>query len=133
MIVCLDSNIVIYLVESDPVWTPKADARLKAIQTAGDTVAICDVVWLECLIKPLASGDTGAEAAFRAFFANPLVQLLPVARSTWEHAAQIGAMFNFKPLDSVHLAAAIEHGCGLFLTADSRLGRCNAIPVEVLT
>ena len=71
-------------------------------------------------------------AAFRAFFADPLVRLLPVSPGTWEQAARLGATFNFKPLDSLHLATAIEHGCGLFLTADSRLGRCTAIPVEVL-
>jgi hypothetical protein len=28
MIVCLDSNLVIYLVEGNPVWAPKASARL---------------------------------------------------------------------------------------------------------
>jgi predicted nucleic acid-binding protein len=59
--------------------------------------------------------------------------MLPVTTATWESAAQLGAAFNFKPMDSLHLATAIEHGCGLFLTADSRLGRCTAIPVEVLT
>ena len=132
MRICLDSNVVIYLVERDPIWTPKAVARVTAIGVAGDTAAICDAALLECLIKPLMFGDTGAESAFRAFFADPLVQLLPVSRSTWEQAAQLGAAFNFKPMDSLHLATAVEHGCDLFLTADSRLGRCTTIPVEVL-
>ncbi len=122
MIVCLDSNVVIYLVEADPIWMPTVDARLTAIRAAGDVVAVSDAARLECLLKPLASGDTGAEAAFRAFFADPLIRVLPVSRDTWEHAAQIGAVFNFKPMDSLHLATAIEHGCGLFLTADGRLG-----------
>lgn len=132
MIVCLDSNVVIYLAEVDPTWTPKADARVAAVRAAGDTIAVCEAAILECLIKPLRSGDAGAESAFRAFFADPLVQMLPVSRGTWEQAAQLGAAFNFKPMDSLHLATAVEHGCGLFLTADSRLSRCTAIPVEVL-
>ncbi len=71
-------------------------------------------------------------AAFRAFFADPQVRLLPVARTTWERAARIGAANNFKPMDSLHLATAVEHGCGMFLTADGQLGRCTDIPVEVL-
>jgi predicted nucleic acid-binding protein len=133
MIVCLDTNIVIYLVETDPIWTPKADARVHALQTTGDEIAVCDAAVLECLIKPLAAKDVGAEAAFRAFFADPLVRLLAVSHATWEQAAWLGATFNFKPMDSLHLATAIEHGCGLFLTADARLGRCTGIPVEVLT
>jgi len=132
MIVCFDTNIVVYLIETEPTWTPRAAARLSALHAAGDEVAVCDAALLECLIHPLASGDAVVEANYRAFFTNPLVRLLSVSRATWEQAAQLGATFNFKPLDSLHLATAVEHGCGLFLTADSRLGRCTAIPVEVL-
>jgi predicted nucleic acid-binding protein len=132
MIVCLDTNIVIYLIEADPLWTAKADARVAAIRTAGDMVAVCDATRLECLIKPLKAGDSVTVANYGRFFADPLVRLLPVSRDTWEQAAQLGATFNFKLMDSLHLATAVEHGCGLFLTADGRLGRCTAIPVEVL-
>ncbi len=35
MIVCLDTNIVIYMVEKKPVWTPKADAHVAALRAAG--------------------------------------------------------------------------------------------------
>jgi hypothetical protein len=71
MIVCLDSNVVIYLVEANPTWTLKAYARLRSIRAAQDLVAVSDAARLECLLKPLASGDLGAETAFRAFFADP--------------------------------------------------------------
>lgn len=132
MIVCLDTNVVIYMVEKKPVWGSKAEARVAAALAARDEIAVCDPATLECLLKPLATKDAGAEAAYRAFFANPCVRMLPVSRATWENAARLGAIDNFKPLDSLHLACAAEHGCGLFLTADVRLGRCSAIPVEVL-
>jgi uncharacterized protein len=132
MIVCLDTNIVVYLIETVATWTTKATARLTALHAVGDEVAVCDAALLECLIHPLAARDTVLEADYRAFFANPLVRMLPVSRTTWEVAARLGAAFNFKPMDSLHLATAVEHGCGLFLTADSRLGRCTAVPVEVL-
>ena len=69
MIVCLDTNIVIYLVEKNAIWSPKAHARMAALLAAGETPAICDSSRLECLLKPLASGDAGAEAAYRALFA----------------------------------------------------------------
>ena len=32
-----------------------------------------------------------------------------------------------------HLATAVEHGCGLFLTNDAQLRSFPDIPVEVLT
>jgi predicted nucleic acid-binding protein len=132
MIVCLDTNFVVYLIEAVPVWGAKAAGRLAALRAAGEEIAVCDAARLECLLKPLKAGDAVTEANFRAFFASALVRMLPVTTATWERAAQLGAAFNFKPLDSLHLATAIEHGCGLFLTADGRLGRCTALPVEVL-
>ena len=133
MIVALDANIVIYLIEANPTWTPIATSRLMALRAAGDEIAFCDVGRLECLIKPLASGNITDVATYQSFFNSPQVRMLPVTATTWERAAQIAATFRMKPLDSVHLAAAIEHGCGLFLTKDAPLARCAAIPVEVLT
>jgi predicted nucleic acid-binding protein len=132
MIVCLDTNFVVYLIEAVPVWGPKAAARLAALRAAGEEIAVGDAARLECLIKPLKVGDAVTEGNFRAFFASPSMRMLPVTTATWERAAQLGAAFNFKALDSLHLATAIEHGCGLFLTADARLARCTAILVEVL-
>jgi predicted nucleic acid-binding protein len=133
MIVCLDTNVVIYLLELNAVWTPKATARLARLRAAGDEVAVCDAARLECLTKPLAAGRAMDVATYRSFFANPLVRMLPVTPAVWERAALVGATYKLKPLDSVHLATAIEHGCGLFLTADARLARCTGIAVEVLT
>src|SRR5438046_37357 len=114
MIVCLDANIVIYLIEANPVWVPKTTARVSALLTAGDEIAVCDAARFECLVKPLATGNTAEEASYRAFF-NPPVRMLPVTVATWDHAARLAATFGLKAIDSIHLATAIEHGCGLFL------------------
>lgn len=132
MIVALDANIVIYWIEANAAWFTKVDNRLAAIRAAGDSVAVCEAALLECLLQPLKAGDAVTEASFRAFFAAAWVQMLPVTTAVWERAARIGAANNFKGFDALHLAAAVEHGCGLFLTADARLGRCTDITVEVL-
>lgn len=133
MLVCLDANIVIYLVEKNAVWTAKAIARVAALRAAGDEMAICDASRVECLTKPLATADAAHEAGYRALFASAAVRMLPTTDAVWDRAASIGATFTLKPLDSVHLAAAVEHGCGLFLTNDVKLARCTAITVEILT
>ena len=44
MIVCLDSDCTIYLVEQHPVWGPKLTARLAALRSAGDEIAVSDLV-----------------------------------------------------------------------------------------
>jgi len=133
MLVALDANIVIYTIEANPIWAPIATARLAALRAAGDEIAFCDAGRMECLVKPFASGNPSDVATYQRFFSNPQVRMLPVGAGTWERAAQLRAAFRIDALDSVHLAAAIEHGCGLFLTADAQLARCTAISVEVLT
>ena len=79
MIVCLDANIVIYFVEKNPFWEPRVSARLAAILTAGDEIAVCDAARLECLIGPLQSGNAADLASYSAFFAGPSPRMLPVS------------------------------------------------------
>ena len=133
MIVCLDANIVIYYVERHPVWEPKVTARFKAFAASGDAVAVSDAVRLECLVGPLQSGDTAVLADYQKFFGSAGIHMLPVTAAVWERAAQVRAAYKLQPLDSIHLASAIVHGCGLFLTNDAQLVRCTDIAVEVLT
>jgi len=133
MIVGLDSNILIYVVEGDPVWMPKVDHRLQQILSAGDTLATSDAARLECLVGPLRFGNTDVLADYQKFFDSSGIRMLPVTSGVWELAARLRAEYRFQALDSIHLATAIEHGCGLFLTNDIQLARCMAIPVEMLS
>jgi predicted nucleic acid-binding protein len=133
VIVFLDTNIVIYSVERNPVWGPKVVARLAALKAAGDQAAISDLVRMECRVGPLKSGSTVQLADFTAFFASPAVQVFPITAAVCDRASVIRAAYGFKPLDALHLAAAIENRCGLFLTNDTRLNRFAGIPIEVLT
>jgi uncharacterized protein len=133
--VCLDTNCVIYLVERHATWGPKVTARLAALRAVGHDLAVCDLSRTECLIGPLASGDAVILAAYQTFFASPLVRTLPLTAAVCERAARVrvASALQFKVPDSLHLAAAIEHGCGLFLTNDAQLARCTDITVEILT
>ena len=109
MMVYLDANVVIYLVEGDPVWGPKALVKLAAFRAAGDQVAVSDAHRLECLVGPLVLGDSAGLAAYGAFFSDPAVVVLPLTAAVCERAARIRAFQHFKPLDSIHLAAAADH------------------------
>jgi len=135
MIVCLDADCTIYLVEHHPIWGPKVLNRLADLRAAGHAIAISDLVRTESLAGPLHKGNAAGVADFQAFFVDPAIRVLPLTASVCERAAQLRAASNFvlKVPDCLHLAAAIEHGCGLFLTHDAQLARCTAIAVEVLT
>ena len=134
MIVCLDANCVIYLVEKNPVWGAKLAARLATLRSAGHSFAVTDLARTECLAGPLHKGDASVVADFQAFFNDPDIQVLPLTAAVCERAAHLRAVSNFQFAvpDCPHLAAAIVHGCGLFLTNDAQLRHCTDITVEIL-
>jgi predicted nucleic acid-binding protein len=84
------------------------------------------------LVVPFKKGDIGLESRYRALFSDPDFRVLDITARVCERAARLRAMYPFKLPDALHLATAIEHGCGLLLTADAKLARCSDIPVEVL-
>jgi predicted nucleic acid-binding protein len=133
VIVFLDTAIVIYLVENPPTWGTKATNRITALKAAGETFAVTEPVRMECLVGPYKTGNVARLADFAAFFAASDVQLLPISTAVAQRAAQIRARHNFDPLDSLHLAAAVEHGCGLFLTNDAGLKTFPDLAVEILS
>ncbi len=133
MIVYLDANIVIYLVEQHPLGGTRAQTRIDQLRSGGDQVAISDVHRLECLVGPLILNDLGTLADYLAFFNDPDVTAVPLIATAWERAARIRAAHNIRALDALHLAAAVEYGCGRFLTNDAQLGRFPDITVELLT
>jgi uncharacterized protein len=94
---------------------------------------VSDLTRMECLVGPLRSGDGALQNDFRSFFAAAGVQVVPLTGAVCDRAALIRATTRFKPLDALHLAAAVEHGASVFLTNDVRLNAFTGLTVEVLT
>jgi uncharacterized protein len=132
MLVYLDTVICIYAVEGAPAFQARARARLVTIRAAGDQPAVSDLTWLECRVKPIRLGNAILLADIEAFLTASDVVRVPMPTKVYERACQVRAVHNHKLADSLHLAAAVESGCGLFLTNDHRLSGFPDIPVEVL-
>ena len=54
-LIYLDACLLIYAIEEDPVWANKVRAALKSEPDA--RFAISPLIKLECLVKPLKTGD----------------------------------------------------------------------------
>jgi predicted nucleic acid-binding protein len=132
MIVYLDTNIVIYAVENPPIWGAKALAKLATLRGGGNSFMISDLTRMECLVGPFTSGDVVVEGEFRAFFAATGMQVASISPAVCDQAATIRASFHFKPMDALHLSAALLHGANVFLTNDTRLNSFTALAVEIL-
>jgi len=128
----LDTNIVIYFVERHPFWGPKAISRIATIRSSGDHVAVSDLTRMECQVGALIRQDQALLADYRAFFGLREVEVLPISAAVCDRAATIRAAHRFRPLDALHLAAAVEGACGTFLTNDARLSAFSDLAVELL-
>jgi predicted nucleic acid-binding protein len=131
MILYLDTNIVIYAVEHNPIFGPKVQTRLAIARAAGDSIMISDLTRMECLVLPLRVGDVAMQHAYQGFFA--LTTVVSITSAVCDRAALIRAASHFKPMDALQLAAAVEHGANVFLTNDTRLSSFTGLTVEVLT
>ncbi len=132
MLVYLDTVICVYAVEGAPPFQTRARTRLAAMRAAGDRPAISDLTWLECRVKPIRLGDATALADMEAFLTGSDVVRVSMPIGVYERACRIRAVHNHKLADAPHLAAAMESGCGLFLTNDLRLSGFPDIPIEIL-
>jgi uncharacterized protein len=132
MVVFLDSNIVIYAVENPPLFGSRATARLARLRAGGDSFMISDLTRMECSVSPIRSGNAALLGQFLAFFAATGVKVVPITAAVCDRAAQIRAATSFRPMDALHLAAAVTHAANHFLTNDTRLNAFTGLPVEVL-
>jgi predicted nucleic acid-binding protein len=129
MRIYLDAAPIIYLVEQVIPQAAIVDAR---ISPAGIERVASHLTRMECRVKPLRGGDQALLLDFDTFFAASIAEFVLLSQSVVDRATEIRAQYGFKTPDAIHLAAAIESACDLFLTNDQQLTRFSGIAVEVV-
>ena len=132
MLVYLDTVVCVYAVEGDPPFQARALERLILLRAAGDRLAVSDLTWLECRVKPMRLGLTAVVSELEKFLSATDIVRLPLGTNVFESACRIMSVHNFKLADALHLATAVEGGCDLVLTNDHRLTKFAEITVEIL-
>ncbi|NOT62182.1 MAG: type II toxin-antitoxin system VapC family toxin [Acidobacteria bacterium] len=125
----LDTAPIIYTVETVVQFAPRVDAILAR---AGLVLITSEMARLECRVKPLRDGNATLLKDFDDYFANTIVELVSLTRDVIDRATEIRAQYNFKTPDSLHLAAAVQARCDVFLTNDLRLSRFTGLTIEVV-
>jgi predicted nucleic acid-binding protein len=127
----LDSVVVIYLVEQHPTFGALATA---AVTRLSPTALVgTELTRMECLILPRRQNDHAREADFNLFFAQKYLPFPPVDVGVFHRATSLRAKYpKLKTPDALHLAAAIEAGCDVFVTNDAQLRVVSEIRVEVI-
>ena len=116
-----DTNVFIYALEGDPVFTQAAVALLEA---AGGRAVTSEYAIAECIIgKSETVDDILLQEDYVAYFADPdNIETVAVSRELLIHAARLARGLGMKLADSIHVATAIASGCQSFVTNDRKLG-----------
>jgi predicted nucleic acid-binding protein len=139
----LDTVIVIYAVEGNPTDQQRALNHLATLELAGHRFAISDLTRTECLVPVLGPGAGQRLSGFFRFFHGPNLRTLALTAVMGDRASAIRGGNSYPAIppaqpkryglaDALHLAAAIESGCDVFLTNDNQLANFPDITIEVL-
>jgi predicted nucleic acid-binding protein len=128
--IALDSNVLIYLLESAGPLAEISAALVDAIDT-GERDGVMSAVGLaEVLTGPAKAGDARAFELTADAIRDLRVRVVPLDAETAEDAAWIRGTLGIGIEDAVHLASARNTGATAFVTNDRRI---RAIPrLEVL-
>jgi predicted nucleic acid-binding protein len=95
------------------------------------TLCVSPLTRLEVLVKPLRDGNQALVDASNAVLAQQ--EWLPIGDEVFARALALRVQHGLKTADSLHLAAALHHGCTEFWTNDDRLlAAAGALAVNVL-
>jgi predicted nucleic acid-binding protein len=123
--VYLDSNIIIFAIESGNRWQLQL-RELFGLIDDGDIFAVTSEITLaEVLVRPLSeSADDLVEQYELVLNANRSpIEIPAVTRAIIRSAADVQAELGIKLIDAIHVATARLSGCPFLLTNDFRLGR----------
>ena len=129
MLAYIDANLIIYLIDQNAQYAPVVKAWLAANPC---DLASSDLGRLEALILPVRNQDQQRIAEFEAFFQAGIKYMAPFTRAVYDRAIQIRAVLNLKAPDALHMAAAIESSCDVYVTKDHHFKKCTGITVEVI-
>ncbi|MFP5461381.1 MAG: type II toxin-antitoxin system VapC family toxin [Gammaproteobacteria bacterium] len=120
-LIYLDTCLLIYLVEQDPVFSSRIAEAIEREPAA--SFAISPLVRMECLVRPLRDGNLVIQRRFEHAF-DTLV-MLDIPAAVFDEAGVLRARFGLRTPEAMHLACAQHHGCQALWTNDDRLARAS--------
>ncbi|MEX2173838.1 MAG: PIN domain-containing protein [Pirellulaceae bacterium] len=143
MLYYLDTVIVIYAVEGNPADQQRALNHLATLEQAGHRFAISELTRMECLVPVVGLVGGQRLSDFFRFFHGPNLRTICLTAAMHARASAIRGGNTYPTsqpakakryglADALHLAAAIESGCDVFLTNDDQLANFAEFKVEKL-
>jgi predicted nucleic acid-binding protein len=131
--VYVDSQVLIYAIESNPTYYPLAEPVLAAVEAGKVELVTSELTVLEVLVRPMKTRDNSLVDRYEGFFRQPNVRLVPVGLDVLRAAARLRAsVVKLRTPDAIHAATALHVSVGLFVTNDYAFRSVPGLPVAVL-
>ncbi len=128
-----DTNIFIYLLESNPTFGPTVKDLRRRMLHRSDRLFTSAMTIGEILVKPLSTGERALAERYRAFFAAPQVTVSSFDLDAAEAYAAIRNDRTIEPADAIQLACAAAAEVDLFITNDGRLSKKNIPGIKFIS
>ena len=126
--VFLDTAPLIYFLDDDVNFGQKAKSVFEEIISNGKAIVSSAITCHEYLVFPYRTHNQKTIDVFFEFTGSCGIEMIPVSAKIAETAAKIRAEYkDFKAMDTLQLAVAVEIGCDLFLTNDKQLKQFTGI------
>ncbi|MCI0546258.1 MAG: PIN domain-containing protein [Candidatus Rokubacteria bacterium] len=130
----LDTAVFIYFIEEHPRFLPVVAPVFSAIASARLPAVTSAVTLLETLVVPYRSGNVGLAARYEAVLTRSRgIGFIDLDRALIRTAAHLRALFPVRTPDALQLAAALSHGCRVYLTSDRALPRIPGLEILQVT
>jgi predicted nucleic acid-binding protein len=132
-LVYVDTQIVIYSVETHPAYWSTLRPLWTAVQHAPLSIVSSQLTMLETMVAPLRAGDLVLCKAYEQLFEGGGVRLLPISELVLKEAAKLRAASpSLRTPDAIHAATALIYGCAMFLTNDESFRSVTGLPLVML-
>jgi predicted nucleic acid-binding protein len=123
MIIALDSNIIIYVLDSASPFSKPAQLLLKKIEGSESQVFLSTVARTEILHQPYQVSVVIGEKAKQLLSSFGFITFVEVSVDIADKAAELCAKVGakLKNIDAIHLATALSVGATEFWTNDREL------------
>lgn len=117
-IIGLDSNILILWVERHPAYVEQLRLLFRNFDEFGTVPWVSAIAIPEVLTKPLRERKLEVVNDYEELIFGRQFSIAEIDRFVARRSALVGAIYNLKPRDSLHVASVLDAGATGFVTAD---------------
>lgn len=127
-----DTMLLIYLLEGNPQFRPRADALLARSRRRGDVLFTSCLAVGEMLAGVERFNEPLKAAAVRETLAEIGFRFLPFDAAAMRPFSVLRAKEKLKTADAAHLACAASAGIDLYLTGDTQLFKLDVPGIQFI-